>query len=120
MFFIRSPLSIKFHHAGVRLIETSTPMPRKRSQGSTPDEETPLLRDGNPQYKETPLPLAQILVLLLLQLAEPITSSSIRPYINEVESSITITTVVSNDSLSLSVSFQSLVVTKERSDTTQG
>jgi hypothetical protein len=94
-------------------------MPRKTSQG-TPDEETPLLRDGNRQRKETPLPLAQILVLLLLQLAEPITSSSIRPYINQVRSSIPITTVVSNDSLSLSVSSQSLMVTKKRSDTTQG
>jgi MFS family permease len=58
-------------------------MPHKRSQG-TPDEETPLLRDGNLQRKETPLPLAQILVLLLLQLSEPITSSSIRPYINQL------------------------------------
>ena len=94
-------------------------MPRKRSQG-THDEETPLLCDGNPQHKENPLPIAQILVLLLLQLAEPITSSSIRPYINEVESSITLTTVVNNDSRSLSVSFQSLAVTKKKSDTTQG
>jgi hypothetical protein len=94
-------------------------MPHKRSQGA-PDEETPLLRDGNPQRKETPLPLAQILVLLLLQLSEPITSSSIRPYINQVESSIHITNVVSNDSLSLSVSSQSLAVTKKKLDTTQG
>jgi hypothetical protein len=74
------------------LIGTSTPMPHKRSQG-TPDEETPLLRDGNLQRKETPLPLAQILVLLLLQLSEPITSSSIRPYINQVRSSIPITSL---------------------------
>ena len=94
-------------------------MPRETSQG-TPDEETSLISDGNPQRKATPLPLAQILVLFLLQLAEPITSSSIRPYINEVESSIPITALVSNDGLSLSVSFQSLVVTKKRSDTTQG
>ena len=94
-------------------------MPHKRSQG-TPDEETPLISDGNPQRKGTPLPLAQILVLFILQLAEPITSSSIRPYINEVESSIPTKVVVSNNSLSLSVSFQSLVVTKKKSDTTQG
>ena len=94
-------------------------MPHKRSQGS-PDEETPLISDGNSQRKATPLPLAQILVLFILQLAEPITSSSIRPYINEVESSIPTKAVVSNNSLSLSVSFQSLVVTKKKSDTTQG
>jgi hypothetical protein len=54
-----------------------------RSQGA-PDEETSLLRDGKPQRKETPLPLAQILILLLLQLCEPITSQSIKPYINQV------------------------------------
>jgi hypothetical protein len=49
-----------------------------------PEEATPLLRDENPPRKETPLPFAQILVLLLLQLTEPITSLSIRPYINQV------------------------------------
>ena len=64
-----------------------------------PDEETPLLRNEIPQKKETPLPLGQILVLLLLQLSEPITFSSIRPYINEVRSSIPITQVVGNATL---------------------
>ena len=94
-------------------------MPHKRPQG-TPDEERPLLSNGNPQRKATPLPIAQILVLFLLQLAEPITASSIRPYINEVESSILITAaVVSNNSLSLCVSFQSLAVTKKKWDIMQ-
>ncbi|KAN0136118.1 MFS general substrate transporter [Lactarius tabidus] len=60
---------------------------RTESQGA-PDEETSLLRDGKPQRKETPLPLAQILVLLLLQLCEPITSQSIRPYINQLVSEL--------------------------------
>ncbi|KAF8267045.1 major facilitator superfamily domain-containing protein [Lactarius quietus] len=58
-------------------------MPPKRSQG-TPDEETPLLRDGNVPRKETPLPITQIFVLLLLQLSEPIMSLSINPYINQL------------------------------------
>ena len=62
-------------------------MPLKRSQG-TPDEETPLLLDGNTPRKETPLPVTQIVVLLLLQLSEPITSLSINPYINQVRTSI--------------------------------
>jgi hypothetical protein len=67
------------------LFETSIQMSptRTESQGA-PDEETSLLRDGKPQRKETPLTLAQILVLLLLQLCEPITSQSIKPYINQV------------------------------------
>ena len=55
-----------------------------------PDEETSLLSDGNLEPKETPLPLAQILVLLLLQLCEPITSQSIKPYINQVCSVISV------------------------------
>jgi hypothetical protein len=47
------------------------------------DEETPLLSSGlRPQ--PTPLPMGQILLLLLAQLTEPITSQSILPYINEV------------------------------------
>jgi hypothetical protein len=65
-------------------------MPLQRSQG-TPDEETPLLRDRNAPRKETPLPVTQIVVLLLLQLSEPITSLSINPYISEVRPSIPIT-----------------------------
>jgi len=57
---------------------------------SNTDEETPLLRssvpDDNPKddRKPTPLPKGQIAVLLLLQLAEPISSMSIVPYINQV------------------------------------
>ena len=64
-------------------------MSPKRFQGTPePEEETPLLRDGNAPRTETPLPMTQILVLLLLQLCEPITSHSIKPYINQVRSSI--------------------------------
>jgi hypothetical protein len=54
-----------------------------RSQ-STADEETPLLQAGNAPRKTTPLPVTQISILLLLLLAEPITSLSINPYINQV------------------------------------
>ncbi|KAI9443931.1 MFS general substrate transporter, partial [Lactarius indigo] len=52
------------------------------------DEETPLLHDGNVPRKETPLPVTQIVVLLLLQLAEPLTSLSINPYINQLISEL--------------------------------
>ena len=67
-------------------------MPPKRSQ-STPEAEevTPLLPDGNPLRKDTPLPLTQILILILLQLSELMTSSSIKPYITEVRLLIPIT-----------------------------
>jgi len=62
-------------------------MPLQRSQ-TTPNEETPLLRDRNAPRKETPLPITQIVVLLLLQLSEPITSLSIGPYINQLVSEL--------------------------------
>ena len=65
-------------------------MPPNRSQG-TPDEETPLLHDEYASRKETPLPVTQIVVLLLLQLSEPITSLSISPYISQVRPSIAMT-----------------------------
>jgi hypothetical protein len=71
-------------------------MSPKRFQGAPePEEETPLLRDGSASRKETPLPITQILVLLLLQLCEPITSQSINPYINQVRSPIPITVYTS-------------------------
>ncbi|KAF8268162.1 MFS general substrate transporter [Lactarius quietus] len=59
---------------------------------STPDpeEETPLLSNENSPRKETPLPVTQILVLLLLQLSEPLMSFSIRPYVNELVSELQI------------------------------
>ena len=50
------------------------------------DEESPLLRvqsDGTPQ-KPTPLPLAQIFVLVLPWIGEAIVFCSIGPYINQV------------------------------------
>ncbi|KAH9169685.1 major facilitator superfamily domain-containing protein [Lactarius sanguifluus] len=60
-----------------------------RSQGSPePQEETPLLRDGNGPRTKTPLPITQIVVLLMLQLCEPITSLSINPYINQLVSEL--------------------------------
>jgi hypothetical protein len=96
-------------------------MPPKWPQGAPEsDEETPLLRDVHPLRKETSLPVIQILLLLLLQLSEPITSFSIRPYVNQVRSSIPVAYIFDDVSLSLSASSQSLVVMKKRSDTTQG
>ena len=63
-------------------------MSPKRSPGAPePDEETPL-QNGITERKYTPLPITQIAVLLLLQLTEPLTSLAIRPYINQVRSSI--------------------------------
>ena len=58
-------------------------MSPKKFQGvPETDEETHLLHDRHLPRKETPLPITQIVVLLLLQLTEPITFLSIRPYIN--------------------------------------
>ncbi|KAF8267749.1 MFS general substrate transporter [Lactarius quietus] len=62
-------------------------MSPKRSQGTLQhdsEEETPLLRDRNAPRTETPLPITQVIVLVLLQLCEPIASQSIGPYINQL------------------------------------
>jgi len=48
-------------------------------------EDTPLLHETRPVTKRTPLPVQQLLLLLLAQLTEPITATSILPFINEVE-----------------------------------
>ena len=61
-----------------------------KSQG-TPDEETPLLHDQDAPRRETPLPITQIIILLLLLLSEPITFLSISPYVNQVHTSMPIT-----------------------------
>jgi len=78
---------------GRDLIRTCAPTFPTMSQGiSGPEEETPLLRDDSPPRKETvtPLPTTQVLLLLLLQLCEPITSLSINPYINQLVSELPI------------------------------
>jgi hypothetical protein len=75
----------------------ATMSPRGSQGVPEADEEMPLLRDGDLLIKETPLPMTQILVLLLLQLSEPITSLSINPYIHEVRSPISPTQVVGTD-----------------------
>ena len=64
-------------------------MPHIKSQG-TPDEETPLLHDQDAPRRETPLPVTQIAILLLLQLSESITFLSISPYVNQVHTSMPI------------------------------
>ncbi|KAH9169683.1 MFS general substrate transporter [Lactarius sanguifluus] len=64
-------------------------MSPKMFQGTPePEEETPLLRNGNTPRAKTPLPISQIVILLLLQLCEPITSHSIKPYINQLVSEL--------------------------------
>ncbi|KAI0302851.1 MFS general substrate transporter [Multifurca ochricompacta] len=55
-----------------------------------PDEEAPLLQSNNASRKPTPLPKMQLFLLLLLRLAEPITSHSISPYINQLVSELSI------------------------------
>ncbi|THH19232.1 hypothetical protein EW146_g1881 [Bondarzewia mesenterica] len=62
------------------------------------DEQTPLLAasfsdaaDTDDLKKPTPLPKGQIAILLLIQMAEPITSQSILPFINQLVSELGIT-----------------------------
>ena len=47
------------------------------------DEETPLFNHG-PLNKPTPLPIAQVSILVLPIIAEAVSSLSISPYINQV------------------------------------
>jgi hypothetical protein len=51
----------------------------------SPDEVTPLLSSEPPlQRPPTPVPWAQVWILLVLQLAEPLTSQVIYPFTPEV------------------------------------
>ena len=49
----------------------------------TEDEQRPLLSDVAKRKKPTPLPKFQIAILMLLHLAEPMTSTVIFPFINQ-------------------------------------
>ncbi|KAH9902985.1 MFS general substrate transporter [Cubamyces lactineus] len=67
---------------------------RKAQDGRRqPDEETALLAspERKPVKAPTPLPKLQIFILLLMQLAEPITSQCIYPFINQLVSELDIT-----------------------------
>jgi hypothetical protein len=48
------------------------------------DEETPLLQENNAHKRATPLPWAQFSLVLVLQLAEPLTSQVIYPFAPQV------------------------------------
>lgn len=74
----RSPSSSLPCHPGMHCVQDDS--------FQQPDEETALL--ASPERKvlkaPTPLPRLQIFILLLMQLAEPITSNCIYPFINQV------------------------------------
>jgi hypothetical protein len=56
-----------------------------RDDEVSPDEETPLLTSERGLNKPpTPIPWAQVWILLVLQLAEPLTSQVIYPFTPEV------------------------------------
>jgi hypothetical protein len=50
----------------------------------SPDEETPLLSDGDSKKPSARVPWSQVGILLVLQLAEPLTSQVIYPFTPEV------------------------------------
>lgn len=54
---------------------------------TTIDEETPLLPGEQQKKKPTPLPWAQFSILLVLQLAEPLTNQVIYPFLPQVSPS---------------------------------
>lgn len=55
---------------------------------TTHDEETPLLPQQQRKKKITPLPWGQFSILLILQLAEPLTSQVISPFAPQVRISL--------------------------------
>ena len=57
-------------------------MPLTKDDREANEEETPLLQNSPPA--RTPLPIAQISILLTAWLAECVTAQSILPYINQV------------------------------------
>ncbi|KAF8493991.1 member of major facilitator superfamily multidrug-resistance, DHA1 sub-family [Russula emetica] len=57
----------------------------------SPDEDTPLLSSELPLQKPTPVPWAQVWILLVLQLAEPLTSQVIYPFTPEFVRNVGIT-----------------------------
>ena len=88
-----------------------------------PDEETALL--ASPERKvskaPTPLPRLQIFILLLMQLAEPITSNCIYPFINQVSLLVmSLLTIAHYLVTSSSASSTLRVVMRKKSATTQG
>lgn len=62
-----------------------------QSPVSEVDERTALLENVKAEKKPTPLPKLQMYNLMLLQLAEPITSQCITPFINQLVSELDIT-----------------------------
>lgn len=60
------------------------------------DEETPLLNSQQLKSKRTPLPWFQFSIVLLLQLAEPLTSQVIYPFAPEVRLCIVLIRLVAN------------------------
>jgi hypothetical protein len=57
---------------------------------TTIDEETPLLLEQQNKKRQTPLPWAQFSILLVLQLAEPLTSQVIYPFLPQVSATFSI------------------------------
>jgi hypothetical protein len=59
-------------------------MPATAPPSPASDEETPLLSSEPPPQKTTPVPWAQVWILIVLLLAEPLTSQVIFPFTPEV------------------------------------
>ena len=58
--------------------------PARLEDNDNRDEGTPLLPNHDPSHKPTPLPAAQVSVLILPWMAEAVVALSISPFINQV------------------------------------
>ena len=82
---------------------------------TTTDEEAPLLPKPQTKKKVTPLPWGQFSILLILQLAEPLTSNVINPFAPQVSHSAPVFKLqltIIDHSRSLCGTLESLVVMK--------
>lgn len=87
------------------------------------DEETPLLRSQTRKPQKTPLPWGQFTILLVLQLAEPLTGQVIYPFAPEVSTIAPLLarrTIANIREPSSSGVSASLMETKPKSDSTSG
>lgn len=86
---------------------------------TTVDEETPLLPEQQTKKKPTPLPWAQFTILLVLQLAEPLTSQVIYPFLPQVSPLLYVSTAhITQLCLSLSAMWVSPTAMRRVWDTT--
>ena len=85
----QSPSFPSFPLSSFSFLSVSLAMTARERVAHDTDEETPLLRDEHPAHRKrhhSKIPWDQFTIILILQLAEPLTSQVIYPFAPEVRS----------------------------------